>query len=51
MWASLAAPCTSIAFPLFVAGTVPPVLAAGGEKPSGRFAMVALQEDSGVSSR
>jgi secernin len=34
MWASLAAPCTSIAFPLFVAGTVPPVLAAGGEKPS-----------------
>jgi dipeptidase len=34
LWASLAAPCTSIAFPLFVAGTVPPVLAAGGEKPS-----------------
>ncbi|MGH7925408.1 MAG: C69 family dipeptidase [Candidatus Binatus sp.] len=34
MWASLAAPCTSIAFPLFVAGTLPPVLAAGGEKPS-----------------
>ena len=34
MWASLAAPCTSIAFPLFVAGTIPPVLAAGGEKSS-----------------
>jgi secernin len=34
MWASLAAPCTSIAFPLFVGGTLPPVLAAGGEKPS-----------------
>jgi dipeptidase len=34
LWASLAAPCTSIAFPLFVAGTLPPVLAAGGEKPS-----------------
>ena len=34
MWASLAAPCTSIAFPLFVAGTIPPVLAAGGENPS-----------------
>ena len=34
LWASLAAPCTSIAFPLFVAGTIPPVLAAGGEKPS-----------------
>ena len=34
MWSSLAAPCTSIAFPLFVAGTIPPVLAAGGEKPS-----------------
>ncbi|MGA9725821.1 MAG: C69 family dipeptidase [Candidatus Binatus sp.] len=34
MWASLAAPCTSIVFPLFVAGTLPPVLAAGGEKPS-----------------
>jgi secernin len=34
MWASLAAPCTSIAFPLFVAGTLPPVLAAGGEKSS-----------------
>ena len=34
MWASLAAPCTSIAFPLFVAGTMPPVLASGGEKPS-----------------
>src|SRR6266481_3741611 len=33
MWASLAAPCTSIAFPLFVAGTLPPVLAAGAEKP------------------
>jgi len=34
LWASLAAPCTSIAFPLFVAGTLPPVLASGGEKPS-----------------
>lgn len=34
LWASLAAPCTSIAFPLFVAGTIPPVLASGGEKPS-----------------
>jgi secernin len=34
LWASLAAPCTSIAFPLFVAGTLPPVLAAGGEKAS-----------------
>jgi secernin len=34
LWASMAAPCTSIAFPLFVAGTIPPVLAAGGEKPS-----------------
>jgi len=34
LWASFAAPCTSIAFPLFVAGTIPPVLAAGGEKPS-----------------
>jgi secernin len=34
MWASLAAPCTSIAFPLFVTGTMHPVLAAGGEKPS-----------------
>jgi secernin len=34
MWASLAAPCTSIAFPLFVDGTLPPVLAAGGERPS-----------------
>jgi secernin len=34
MWASLAAPCTSIAFPLFVAGTIPPVLGAGGEKSS-----------------
>ncbi len=34
LWASLAAPCTSIAFPLFVAGTLPPLLAAGGEKPS-----------------
>jgi secernin len=34
MWASLAAPCTSIAFPLFAAGTMPPVLAAGLEKPS-----------------
>jgi secernin len=32
MWASLAAPCTSIAFPLFVNGTLPPILAAGGEK-------------------
>jgi secernin len=34
VWASLAAPCTSIAFPLFVGGTMPPILAAGGEKPS-----------------
>ncbi len=34
LWASLAAPCTSIAFPLFVGGTLPPVLAAGGEKAS-----------------
>jgi len=34
LWASLAAPCTSIAFPLFVAGALPPVLAAGSEKPS-----------------
>src|SRR5579862_212503 len=34
MWASFAAPCTSIAFPLFVGGTLPPVLAAGGDKPS-----------------
>jgi secernin len=34
LWASFAAPCTSIAFPLFVGGTLPPVLAAGGEKPS-----------------
>jgi secernin len=34
LWASLAAPCTSIAFPLFVGGTIPPVLAAGGEKAS-----------------
>ena len=32
MWASLAAPCTSIAFPLFVNGILPPILAAGGEK-------------------
>jgi len=32
MWASLAAPCTSIAFPLFVNGALPPILAAGGEK-------------------
>jgi secernin len=32
MWASLAAPCTSIAFPLFVNGVLPPILAAGGEK-------------------
>jgi len=34
LWASLAAPCTAIAFPLFVAGTMPPVLAAGGERAS-----------------
>ncbi|MGB8681614.1 MAG: hypothetical protein WCD12_01905, partial [Candidatus Binatus sp.] len=34
LWASFAAPCTSIAFPLFVGGTLPPILAAGGEKPS-----------------
>jgi secernin len=34
LWASMAAPCTSIAFPLFVGGTIPPVLAAGGEKAS-----------------
>jgi len=34
LWASLAAPCTSIAFPLFVAGTLPPVLSAGSEKRS-----------------
>ncbi|MFZ2064237.1 MAG: C69 family dipeptidase [Candidatus Binatus sp.] len=34
LWASLAAPCTSVVFPLFVGGTLPPVLAAGGEKPS-----------------
>ncbi len=34
LWASLAAPCTAIAFPLFVAGTLPPVLAAGGEAAS-----------------
>jgi secernin len=34
LWASFAASCTSIAFPLFVGGTLPPVLAAGGEKPS-----------------
>jgi secernin len=34
LWASLAAPCTSIAFPLFVGGMLPPVLAAGGERPS-----------------
>ena len=34
LWASFAAPCTSIAFPLFVGGTLPPVLAAGGGKPS-----------------
>ena len=34
LWASLAAPCTAIAFPLFVAGTLPPVLAAGGERAS-----------------
>jgi dipeptidase len=34
LWASMAAPCTSIAFPLFVGGMLPPVLAAGGEKPS-----------------
>ena len=34
LWVSLAAPCTSIAFPLFVAATLPPVLAAGGEKAS-----------------
>ncbi len=34
LWASLAAPCTAIAFPLFVAGTIPPVLAAGGERAS-----------------
>lgn len=32
MWASLAAPCTSIAFPIFVAGMLPPIIAAGGEK-------------------
>ena len=34
MWASLAAPCTSIAFPLFVSGMLPPILAAGREKSS-----------------
>jgi secernin len=34
LWASLAAPCTSIAFPLFVAATLPPVLAAGAERAS-----------------
>lgn len=34
LWASMAAPCTSIAFPLFVSGTLPPVLAAGGEQVS-----------------
>jgi secernin len=34
MWASLAAPCTSITFPLFVGGTLPPILAAGAERPS-----------------
>src|SRR5271168_4549056 len=34
LWVSLAAPCTSVAFPLFVGGTLPPVLAAGGEKSS-----------------
>jgi len=34
LWASLGAPCTAIAFPLFVAGTLPPVLAAGGERAS-----------------
>ena len=34
LWASLAAPCTAIAFPLFVAGTLPPVLSAGGERAS-----------------
>ncbi|MGA9742334.1 MAG: hypothetical protein WBQ33_17925, partial [Candidatus Binatus sp.] len=34
LWASLAAPCTAIAFPLFVTGTLPPVLAAGGERAS-----------------
>jgi len=34
LWASLAAPCASVAFPLFVGGTLPPILAAGGEKPS-----------------
>src|ERR1019366_10124087 len=31
LWASFAAPCTAIAFPQFVAATLPPVLAAGGE--------------------
>ncbi len=34
MWASLAAPCTSIAFPLFVTGALPPILTAGGERVS-----------------
>jgi secernin len=30
MWASLAAPCVSIFMPLYVDGTIPPALAAGG---------------------
>jgi secernin len=34
MWASMAAPCTSIFIPLFVEGAIPPVLAAGTAGPS-----------------
>jgi secernin len=34
MWASFAAPCASIFFPLFVGGEVPRVLAAGAAAPS-----------------
>jgi|HubBroStandDraft_1064217.scaffolds.fasta_scaffold04982_5 secernin len=34
MWASMAAPCTGIFFPLYVEAPFPPVLAAGSESPS-----------------
>jgi secernin len=36
MWACLAAPCTGIYFPLYPAAPMPPILAAGGERPSAR---------------
>lgn len=34
MWACLAAPCTGIYFPLYPSAQMPPMLAAGGAKPS-----------------